>query len=148
VRELAEQLDSALQRDLHQPDPLFLTEALWRAYLQLEKDRVRGGGGQRILADLVSLVRHAALDEELEPYPQRVQRRYEEWLANAGNAFTPRQRWWLDEIARYIGINVSVSLDDLNYYSFQSRGGQVAAQRLFGARLGSLVDELNTVLGA
>jgi type I restriction enzyme R subunit len=148
VRELAEQLDSALQRDLHQPDPLFLTEALWRAYLQLEKDRVRGGGGQRILADLVSLVRHAALDEELEPYPQRVQRRYEEWLANAGKAFTPQQRWWLDEIARYIGINVSVSLDDLNYYSFQSRGGQVAAQRLFGARLGSLVDELNTVLGA
>ncbi len=79
---------------------------------------MRGAGEPRILADLVSLVRHAALDEDLEPYPERVQRRYQEWLAAqaaAGRQFTPQQRWWLDEIARHIGINVSISLDDLNY---------------------------------
>ena len=52
-----------------------------------------------------------------------------------GQQFTPQQRWWLDEIARHIGINVSISVEDLNYYGFQSRGGQVAAVRLFGARL-------------
>ena len=40
VRELAEQLNQHLQ----QADPLFMTEALWRAYMQLEKDRVRGAG--------------------------------------------------------------------------------------------------------
>ena len=107
-----------------------MTEALWQAYQQLEKDRVRGAGEQRILADLVSLVRHAALDEELEPYPERVQRRYQEWLAAQaaqGRQFTPQQRWWLDEIARHIGINLSISVEDLNYYGFQNRGGQVAA---------------------
>jgi type I restriction enzyme R subunit len=147
VRELAEQLN----QHLHQADALFLTGELWRAYMTLEKDRVRGAGEPRILADLVSLVRHAVLDEELLPYPERVQRRYQEWLAGqdaSGRAFTPQERWWLDEIARYIGINVSVSLDDLNYAGFQGRGGQVAAQRLFGARLGALLDELNTALGA
>lgn len=147
VRELAEELD----QQLHQTDPLFLTESLWRAYQRLEKDRVRGAGEQRILADLVSLVRHAALDEELVPYPDRVEQRYQEWLSaqtDSGRSFTPQQRWWLDEIARYIGINVSVSLDDLNYYGFQRHGGQVAAQRLFGAQLGALLDELNTTLGA
>lgn len=147
LRELAEQLNE----QLHQTDPLFLTEELWRAYQQLEKDRVRGSGEQRILADLVSLVRHAALDEDLEPYPERVQRRYQEWLAAraaAGRKFTPQQQWWLDEIARQIGINLSISLEDLNLAEFQRRGGQLAARRLFGAELVPLLDELNTTLGS
>jgi type I restriction enzyme R subunit len=147
VRELAEQLD----QHLHQADPLFLTEELWQAYAKLQKDRVRGAGEKRILADLVSLVRHAALDEELEPYSERVQRRYQEWLAARTayeKAFSPQQRWWLDEIARQIGINVSLNLDDLNYFDFQARGGQVAALRLFGTELGSLIEELNLTLGA
>ncbi len=147
VRRLAEQLD----QHLHADDPLLLTEDLWRAYMQLEKDRVRGAGERRILADLVSLVRHAALDEDLVPYPERVEQRYQEWLegqAAGGRQFSPQERWWLDEIARYIGINVSINADDLNYSGFQARGGQVAAQRLFGTQLVSLLDELNTMLGA
>jgi len=60
------------------PPRSWTTEDLWRAYAQLEKDRVRGAGERRILADLVSLVRHAALDEQLAPYPERVQARYQE----------------------------------------------------------------------
>ncbi len=146
VRELAE----ALNQHLQQSDPLFLTEELWRAYQQLEKDRVRGGSQQRILADLVSLVRHAALDEDLEPFAERVNHRYQDWLAAqaaGGKSFSPQERWWLDEIARHIGINVSVSLDDLNLYAFLPRGGQVAALRLFGSRLPALLEELNATLG-
>jgi type I restriction enzyme, R subunit len=117
-----------------------MTEELWRAYTQLEKDRVNGAGERRILADLVSLVRHAAMDEELEPYAERVARRYQEWLegieVRGGDGqpdegdlpgrpythdipFTAEQRWWLDEIARHIGINVSIRLEDLNSYGFQ-----------------------------
>jgi type I restriction enzyme R subunit len=143
--ELLRQLAEQLSQDLKQGDPLFLTEALWHAYQQLEKDRVRGAGEKRVLADLVSLVRHAALDEALEPYPERVGRRYREWLA--GKEFTPQQRWWLDEIARHIGINLSIQVEDLNYYAFQNRGGQVAAVRVFGMGLNSLLDELNIELG-
>src|SRR3990170_3311336 len=81
VRELAERLNAALQ----QSDPLYMTEVLRRAYTQLEKNRVRGAGERRILADLVSLVRHAALDEELVPYPDKVQQRYQQWLASRGD---------------------------------------------------------------
>ena len=146
LRELAE----ALKQHLRQNDPIYLTEELWRAYQQLEKDRVRGASQKRILADLISLVRHAALDEDLAPHSEQVNQRYQEWLANkcaAGRQFSPQERSWLDEIARHIGINVSISLDDLNSYGFQPRGGQVAAQRLFGAQLPALLDELNTTLG-
>jgi len=146
LRELAE----ALKQHLKQNDPIYLTEELWRAYQQLGKDRVRGASQKRILADLISLVRHAALDEDLAPHSEQVNQRYQEWLANkraAGRQFSPQERGWLDEIARHIGINVSISLDDLNSYGFQPRGGQVAAQRLFGAQLPALLDELNITLG-
>jgi type I restriction enzyme R subunit len=112
--------------------------------MQLEKDRVRGAGEKRVLSDLVSLVRHAAMSEELVPYPERVENRYHDWLV--GKDFTPQERLWLDEIARHIGINVSVGLEDLNYYAFQARGGQVAALRLFGAQLPEVLKDLNKVL--
>jgi type I restriction enzyme, R subunit len=146
VKELATQL----QENLHGSDPLFLTEELWRAYMQMKKDNVRGAGEKRILADLVSLVRHAALDEALVPYPERVEQRYQNWLESQeklGRAFTPQQRWWLDEIARHIGINVSIHMDDLNYFGFQARGGQLAAHKLFGVEINSLLNELNEKLG-
>lgn len=146
VKELANQLKEKLE----QQDPLYLTEALWHAYMRLEKDRVRGAGEKRILADLISLVRHAAMDEELVPYPERVQQRYEAWLQSQeaqGKIFTPQQRWWLDEIARHIGINVSISMDDLNYFGFQARGGQLAAKRLFGDQIETVIEELNKELG-
>jgi type I restriction enzyme, R subunit len=140
VRELAERL-----RDhLHHSDPLYMTEQLWEAYQKLEKDRVRGAGERRILADLVSLVRHASLDEDLEPHPARVAKRYQAWLE--GKEFTPQQRWWLDEIARHVGINVSIRMEDLNAYGFQRRGGEVAARRLFGVELPELLEEINTIL--
>jgi len=43
---------------------------------------VCAGGGAARVDDLVSLVRHAVqLDDELVPYPERVQRRYADWLA-------------------------------------------------------------------
>jgi type I restriction enzyme R subunit len=145
VKELANQLKEKLE----QQDPLYLTEALWHAYMRLEKDRVRGAGEKRILADLISLVRHAAMDEELVPYPERVQQRYEAWLQSQeaqGKIFTPQQRWWLDEIARHIGINVSISMDDLNYFGFQARGGQLAAKKMFGDNLEMILMELNKKL--
>ncbi len=45
VRELAERLNEALKQSaLGQGNPLYMTEALWNAYTQLEKDRARGAG--------------------------------------------------------------------------------------------------------
>ena len=144
LRDLAERL----RLDLRQPDPLYMTEALWNAYRQLERGRVRGSG-PRVLSDLVSLVRHVALDEDIEPYPALVQRRYGEWLKAqeaGGRAFTPEQRWWLDQIAAHIGINLEMTAEDFTAGAFFQRGGQVAALRAFGGGLMPVVDELNEAL--
>lgn len=139
LKELAERLS--------QQGHNWTTEALWRAYAQLERDRVRGAGTRRVLTDLVSLVRHAVqLDDELVPYPERVQRRYADWLAaqqTEGRVFTPEQRWWLDQVATHIGVNLEIHAEDFNYGEFFNRGGQVAALRTFGTKLNDLLDELN-----
>jgi type I restriction enzyme R subunit len=136
-----------LAHELELPPNSWTTEALWRAYAQLERDKVRGVGAQRVLADLVSLVRKAVqLDDELVPYPDRVRQRYQDWLATqeaAGRAFTEEQRWWLDQIARHIGVNLSVTSDDFQVGELFDRGGWIAARRLFGAELPGLLEELN-----
>jgi type I restriction enzyme R subunit len=145
LRELAERL----RLDLQQPDPLYMTQALWEAYRRLEKGRVRGSG-VRVLSDLVSLVRHVALNEDIEPYPMLVQRRYVEWLGAqemGGRTFTPEQRWWLDQIAAHIGINLEITAEDFTAGAFFQRGGQVAAMRAFGGELLPVINELNEVLG-
>jgi len=139
-----------LAEALSQPPRAWTTEALWRAYAQLERDRVRGAGSRRVLTDLVSLVRHAVqLDDELVPYPERVQRRYADWLAAQeadGRTFTPDQRWWLDQVATHIGVNLEIHAEDFNYGEFFNRGGQVGALRVFGTQLNDLLNELNQVL--
>jgi type I restriction enzyme R subunit len=139
-----------LAKALSQPPRSWTTEALWRAYAQLERDRVRGAGTRRVLTDLVSLVRHAVqLDNELVPYPERVTRRYAEWLAAqeaGGKTFTPEQRWWLDQVATHIGVNLEIHAEDFNYGEFFNRGGQVEAMCAFGTQLNDLLDELNRAL--
>jgi type I restriction enzyme R subunit len=141
VKELAARIE--------QPPQMWTTEGLWRAYAQLERDRVRGVGGKRVLTDLVSLVRHAVqLEDELIPYPDLVRNRYREWLAAQERAFTQEQRWWLDRIAEAVGVNLSVTSDDFQVGEMFERGGWIAARRLFGEELPVLLDELNEVLVA
>jgi type I restriction enzyme R subunit len=144
-----EQIKELAQR-IQQPPHAWTTEALWRAYAQLERDKVRGVGARRVLTDLVSLVRHAVqLDDELVPYPDRVRQRYEDWLAAQeaeGRTFTVEQRWWLDRIAETIGVNLGVRAEDFGYGELFNRGGWHAARELFGEGFPQLLEDLNETL--
>ncbi len=141
IRELSERLA--------QPPNAWTTDSLWRAYAQLERDRVRGANSKRVLSDLVALVRHAVqLDDELIPYPEQVGARYRSWLAaqeGAGRQFTPEQRWWLDQIAGVIGQNLAATAEDFAYGELFNRGGWVAARKALGDVPG-LLSELNREL--
>jgi len=144
-----EQVKELAQR-IEQPPHAWTTEALWRAYAQLEQDKVHGAGAKRVLTDLVSLVRHAVqLEDELVPYPDLVQQRYTEWLAAQeaeGRAFTEEQRWWLDRIAETIGVNLGVRAEDFGYGELFNRGGWYAAREVFGEEFPELLEELNKTL--
>ena len=72
----------ALADALHAPPHLIDEGQLWQAYAALNNTRVKGTSQRRLLTDLVSLVRFAMQqDNELVPYPERVQSNYSAWLA-------------------------------------------------------------------
>lgn len=125
-------------------------EALWAAYDRLDAARVRGTSDRRLTVDLVSLVRRALEEtDELAPYAADVDARYYAWLADqerAGRRFTSEQAEWLEMIKTSVATNLDMTLADLSRLPFSARGGQYAAQEVFGASLPALLDELTAVL--
>jgi len=124
-------------------------DRLWEAYEALDRSRVRGSG-ERVLTDLVSLVRVALHQEdELVPYPELVRERYRAWLLqqeNAGRVFTAEQLAWLERIRDHVAASLGISADDFAYTPFVESGGLGKAAQVFGDDLGSLLEEMNEVL--
>jgi type I restriction enzyme R subunit len=143
----------ALADALHAPPHALDEGALWRAYAALDKsNKVKGASRQRILTDLVSLVRYAMQqDNELVPYPERVAANFKAWMAqqaSAGKAFTPEQQRWLEMIRDHVAANLGVRLEDFEYAPFSQQGGLGRVHQLFGAELVVVMDALNRELVA
>ena len=139
----------ALADALQSPPRSWTPAGLWDAYRQLDQSRVRGSS-QRVLADIVSLVRYAIGNEEdLAPFAQRVEERFRGWLAMqevAGRDFTDEQRQWLEDIKDHIAGSVSIDSGDLQYAPFAQRGGIGRAYAVFGDELAAMLEELNLAL--
>ena len=139
----------ALADALQSPPRSWTPPRLWDAYRQLDQSRVRGSG-QRVLADVVSLVRYAiGHDDELAPFAEQVEQRFRGWLDAqeiAGQEFTSEQRQWLEDIKDYIAGSVSIEPGDLQRAPFTQRGGIGRAHALFGDTLAPLLEELNLAL--
>ncbi|HYC90465.1 MAG TPA: type I restriction-modification enzyme R subunit C-terminal domain-containing protein [Thermoanaerobaculia bacterium] len=134
------------------PPRSWTPEKLWRAYETLRKDRVRGASGQRLLTDIVSLVRFAVhKDDELVPFGEQVRERFEQWLAqqrDAGHAFTPEQRRWLEMMRDHIATSLEMTVEDFDLAPFVEEGGLGRAAQVFGGELRRVLDELNGALAA
>ena len=126
-------------------------DKLWQAYEQLDRSKVRGAG-DRVLTDLVSLVRVALHQEdELVPYPDLVRERYHAWLLqqeNIGRVFTVEQLAWLERIREHVAAALAITTDDFGYTPFVEAGGLGRAAQVFGEELSPLLGEINEVLAA
>ena len=155
VKELADAIEK--------PPYLWNESQLWNAYAALEKSKVKGASGKRILTDLVSLVRFAIhQDNELIPFPERVNANFKAWLATqqklpspargrgAGGEgrFSPEQLKWLEMIRDHIAANLGIEPDDFNYAPFVQAGGLGKVHQLFGDKLNAMIEELNETLAA
>ena len=141
IRSLAEALRS--------PPHSWTTDRLWGAYQKLDQSKVRGSG-QRVMADIVSLVRFAIGGAaELAPFADGVEERFRGWLAmqeTSGRTFTTEQRQWLEHIRNHIAGSVSIEMSDFQYAPFNQQGGIGRAYALFGDELAPLLEELNLAL--
>ncbi len=163
---------------IEKPPYLWNESQLWQAYAALEKSKVKGASGKRILTDLVSLVRFAThQDNELVPFPERVNANFNAWLAQQqslpplpqGEActpsplpqgegrgegpvkrrrFTPEQLHWLEMIRDHVAANLAVEPNDFEYAPFAQEGGLGKVHQLFGTELNKMIEELNGTLAA
>ena len=125
-------------------------ELVWLAYQQLEKSKVKDAGPQKLLANIVSLVRFAVGKVDvLEPFGDSVNYRFNDWFIKQevlGKRFTPEQKEWLNMIKEHIATSLTVGIDDFENVPFNQKGGAVKAYQLFGKELNKTLEELNTVL--
>ena len=142
----------ALTAAIAAPPRSWTPEKLWRAYEMLDRDKVRGASGQRLLTDIVSLVKFALhRDDTLVPHHDQVHERFANWMqqqANDGRQFTTEQVQWLEMIRDHIGTSLEIRTDDFQYAPFTQEGGLAKASQVFGDRLREVMDELNQALAA
>jgi type I restriction enzyme R subunit len=143
VKELAHAVERTERR--------WTPENLWKAYEALDKSKVHGSG-PRVLTDILQIVKYALhQDEELIPFPELVNERFDGWLLRQrqrGRKFTPEQMEWLCAIRDQVATSLGVSPDDFQYTPFVERGGLGKAYAVFGDQLGSLLTDLSDVLAA
>ena len=141
-----------LSQAISSPPRSWTAEKLWRAYETLEKSKVRGASAQRLLTDMVSLVRFALhQDGELVPYADRVRERFQQWLAqqqNKGRKFSAEQLEWLGMMRDHIATSLEIDVDSFDLTPFANEGGLARASRVFGKDLKVIVQELNKALAA
>ena len=137
--EQIKQLANALER----PPRSLTPEKLWQAYSQLEADKVRGAGVQKLLTDIISLVRFAMGETKtLEPFAVTIEEKFQRWLM--GKKFSSEQVCWLEKIKEHIITSVRIDVEDLQEMPQEAFQGV----QLFGNDLMNILNELNEVLAA
>lgn len=143
-----EQLASAIERP---PTNLGL-EKVWDAYEQLEKSKVHRAGPPKILTNIVSLLRFTLGEAEvLEPWPETVDTRFQQWLKDqqkAGREFTIDQIAWLKMIKDHIATTLTIEMEDFELAPFFEKGGAAKVYQIFGSDLSQILNELNEALAA
>ena len=141
-----------LAHEIERPPNNLRLEQVWDAYEQLEKSKVRRAGPQKILTNIVSLLRFALGEvDTLEPWSDTVDARFHEWLKEQrrlGREFTPEQIEWLRMIKDHIATTMTMEMEDFELAPFFEKGGAAKVYQIFGPELNNIIDELNRTLAA
>jgi type I restriction enzyme, R subunit len=102
----------------------------------------------KALADIISMVKHAAIKEEpIYSYEERVDRAMQKVMP--GKTFTEEQTNWLGYIRGHLIENLTIDLGDFDYIPvFERHGGKSIANTVFNNELESLIAEINFAIAA
>ncbi len=141
-----------LAKTITAPPRSWTPDKLWHAYELLNKDKVRGASGKRLLTDIVSLIRFALhQDNELVPHAERVKERFENWMAqqtNTDRKFSAEQAGWLQMIRDHLAASWEIEIDDFDNVPFVQEGGLGKAMQVFGKELPVLLQQINEAVAA
>ncbi|MBI3823922.1 MAG: DEAD/DEAH box helicase family protein [Planctomycetes bacterium] len=110
--------------------------------------KVHAAAYGKSLVDIISMVKHAAKDEEpLLTAAERVDRALARIMQ--GHTFSEEQQCWLDRIRAHLIENLSIDREDFDVIPIFSReGGWGKANRVFAERLEAIIKELNEAMAA
>ncbi|PUB87814.1 MAG: restriction endonuclease subunit R [gamma proteobacterium symbiont of Ctena orbiculata] len=163
-RHLSYEQIEKLAEEIQQPPYNLAPIEVWKAYEQLDKNKVKGVPPKELLTNIVSLIRFSTgLSDVLEPFTELVNNRFDNWLKQqelarqtsdtsrhsreGGNpVFSKEQLAWLNKIKDQIAQNAEMTVDDFNYIPFNQEGGLLKARELFGKELDNIIQELNGYL--
>ncbi|MBB5111954.1 type I restriction enzyme R subunit [Micromonospora echinospora] len=139
-----------LVAEIRRPDYAWTPQALWTYYEDLGA-ATHSPSREAGVPDLISLIRYElGVDDELRPYRETVEQRFEGWLLRqrqAGAEFTGEQLWWLRSICDVVASDVGISAAEFNAEPFKGRGGGRGFAHAFPRRdVRALLDELNREL--
>jgi len=102
----------------------------------------------KALVDIISMVKHAAREEEpLFTAEERVNRVLDRMALSS--SLTAEQQQWLDRIREHLIENLSISTSDFDIIPiFSSEGGWGKANRVFGGQLPALIHQWNEAIAA
>jgi type I restriction enzyme R subunit len=102
----------------------------------------------KALVDIISMVKHAAREEEpLCTAEQRIHRVFDKMAYSV--SLTPEQQQWLDKIREHLIANLSISKDDFDIIPiFANDGGWGKANRVFNGELPVLIRQWNEAIAA
>jgi len=151
-KELNYKMIKELRESLTNPPYLLTIEQVWNAYQRVKPNLVKTRTPQRMLSDIISLIRfELKLDETLEPYSEVVNSKFKDWVfkRNAGPVqFTEEQMEWLRMIKDHITSSVRIEKGDFELFPFVDVGGLGKFYQLFGGETEKLIEEINKELFA
>ena len=149
-RHLTYQQIKEIAEAIQKPPYNLSTEQIWEAYTRLEKSKVNGARPEKLLTNIISLLRFAIGEtDNLEPFSQTIEDRFQTWLSTQkenSRLFTPEQIEWLYMIKDHITTSLTIEIDDFDNVPFHDKGGAIKAYQLFGKGLNNIINELNEEL--
>ena len=137
-----------LIRSISLPHPEWTPENLWKAYQVLQQTNKNI---KNRTTDFVTLIRYTlGVTDELRPFADEVNDRFQNWLAiqhPAGTVFTERQMWWLENIKDAITTGITFTIDSLDKAPFTQHGGSAGIVTDF-PNAHTLIDTINQELSA
>lgn len=150
-RELSFELIRQVLDKLKADKPKLAPLRVWQAYRQL--DDYKGAQPISELTALVALIRRVCgMDAKLSTFDDTVRRNFQNWVmkhhSGGSEKFNEEQMDWLRMIRDHVANSFHIERDDLEMSPFDGQGGLGKMHQLFGARMDTLLDELNEVLVA
>ncbi|BBJ23388.1 type I restriction endonuclease subunit R [Candidatus Nitrotoga sp. AM1P] len=150
-RELSFDLIRQVLDQLKSDKPKLAPLRVWQAYRQL--DDYKGAQPISELTALVALIRRVCgMDAQLSTFDDTVRRNFQNWVmkhhSGGGNKFNEEQMAWLRMIRDHVANSFHIERGDLEMSPFDGQGGLGKMYQLFGAKMDTLLDELNEVLVA